>query len=101
MTTFCNGIHRIYIGDDKKVKLDDFVGKFVHVRYRYVEKTNFDVKCIKAPCGPVTEISVVIHDLAEVSVSENELRHYKTVCSPLPGVGGPSDETPHEKGVMP
>jgi hypothetical protein len=80
LTTYCDGIHSVYIKDDKKFNLQNYTGKFVNVSYRYVEEVNRDVKCIKAPCEPVTERRIVIEKIEEVSVSEDELMEFKTKC---------------------
>lgn len=83
LTTYCNGIHSIYVRDDKTANLEDYVNKFVHVRYAHIEEINFDVKCVRASCEPIIERKVIIKAIEEIRISEDKLREYETSCTEL------------------
>lgn len=54
----------IYINEPNN--LADYSGSYVDVKYKYVD-VNVDVRCIKAPCNPVTEKRVDI-----ISITKNK-----------------------------
>jgi hypothetical protein len=81
LTINCKGIHSVYIQGTKGLNLDNYLGKFVRVQYTYVEVKNYNVKCIKAPCGPLIERKVVISNISEIVVSQADLKMYQTRCS--------------------
>jgi hypothetical protein len=83
LTTYCHGIHSIYVKGGTEVKLDDYKGKFVQARYKYIEEINTNIQCITAPCEPVVEKIALIVELSAVEVSEAELMNYQTSCSNL------------------
>ena len=81
LTTYCKGMHSIYIKDTKKVNLDSYIDHFVRVRYSRIAEQRFDVQCVKVPCAPIYEANIVIQDLEEIAVSIEELAHYQTSCT--------------------
>ncbi len=83
LTTYCQGIHSIYAKASTEVQLNDYEGKFVQVRYKYIEEINTNIQCVTAPCEPVAEKIALIVALTAVEVSEGERMNYQTSCSNL------------------
>lgn len=54
LNVMCDGTHATYI-EESSADLSVFTKGYVHARYRYVERTTADVKCIKEPCPPVAD----------------------------------------------
>ena len=52
LTTYCTGIHRIFIHENSQFDLARYMNLYVHVRYRHVEETRH-VQCVKAPYPPI------------------------------------------------
>jgi len=63
----CDGIHQVYVRIPAALDLEQFVGKSVRARYRYVEQENPRTRCVRAPCPPVLERVLDITGLEEVS----------------------------------
>lgn len=82
LTTYCNGVHSVYLKHDPTRDLQKYAGQFVRVRYTYEEELVVDVKCLKAPCDPVTERRAVLQDIEAIAVSEKERRQYEATCTP-------------------
>ena len=81
LTISCKGIHRVFIHQDKKIKLEEFLGKFVQARYTYGDVKK-QVRCIKTPCNPITERKLLIHDIEIVLGSEEMRAQFETQCQP-------------------
>jgi hypothetical protein len=84
LETYCAGIHTIYIHDSPNLDLHDYVGKFVRVRYHYSTVLRHDIRCVRAPCGPIEETGIVIESIVDTAVSEEEQARYTTSCPEVP-----------------
>lgn len=80
LTTYCTGIHRIFIHENSQFDLARYMNLYVHVRYRHVEETRH-VQCVKAPCPPIKETRVVITHIEEVPLTEEERARYQRDCT--------------------
>jgi hypothetical protein len=83
LNVMCDGIHATYI-DTSDVDLAAFSKGFVSARYRYVERTTTDVKCVKEPCLPVRDRRVAIERLTTVAASADDARRAASDCR-VPG----------------
>jgi len=81
LTVSCKGIHRVFIHQNQKIHLEDFLGQFVQARYTYGDVRK-QVQCIKKPCNPITERKLLIHDLEIVLGSEEMRAQFETQCQP-------------------
>lgn len=81
LTVSCNGVHRVFIHQHKKINLEEFLGQFVQARYTYGDVRK-RVQCIKKPCNPITERKLIIHDLEKVVGSEQIRAQFETTCTP-------------------
>ncbi len=81
LTVFCKGVHRVFIHQHKKINLEEFLGQFVQVQYTYGDVKK-QVRCIKAPCNPITERKLIIQDLEIVLGSEEMRAQFETQCQP-------------------
>lgn len=82
LTTYCRGTHSIYVQPTAEFDPRDYAGKYVRVAYEHIEVQEGDIKCVRAPCGPVTVTSAVILKLEQIDVSEAELDEFRRTCSP-------------------
>src|SRR5262245_3315817 len=89
LTTYCRGIHRAYIDGGEDLDLERYLAVFVRARYTYVDRVPSDVKCVRAPCGPVTERRIVLAHVDEVPVRGEELTGYIDTCSIASSRPGP------------
>jgi hypothetical protein len=80
LVTYCSGIHTTYIHGSQNLDVHDYLGKFVHVRYRYIKVIRNDIRCVRAPCSPSEEVRIVLESIKEIAVSEEEQVHYTTTC---------------------
>jgi len=81
LTVSCKGIHRVFIHQNPKIHLEDFLGQFVQARYTYGDIKK-QVQCIKKPCNLITERKLLIHDLEVVLGSEEIRAQFETKCEP-------------------
>lgn len=81
LTVFCKGIHRVFIQQHKKIHLKEYSGHFVHARYTYGEVIK-RVKCINAPCNPITERKLFIQQLEKIVGSEEMRAQFEATCTP-------------------
>jgi hypothetical protein len=84
LETYCAGIHTIYVHDSPNLDLRDYVGKFVRVRYHYSKALRHNIRCVRAPCGPIEEVGIVIESIVDTAVSEEEQARYTTTCPEVP-----------------
>lgn len=80
MTTYCPGTHSVYVQPTTEIDLRDYAGKYVRVAYEHIEVQEANIKCVRAPCGPVTVTKAVVLKLEHVS--EAELDEFRKTCSP-------------------
>jgi hypothetical protein len=80
LTTYCTGIHRIFLHENSQFDLARYMNMYVRVRYRHVEEIRH-VQCVKAPCPPIKETRVVITDIEEVPLTEEERARYQRDCT--------------------
>ena len=57
----------LYVSADTDLDLENYVGKALIVEGKFIEETNYDTKCVKEPCIPMT--STVVH-LDNIKVRE-------------------------------
>lgn len=81
LTTYCRGTHSIYVQPTTELDLSDYAGKYVRVTYEHIEVQEADIKCVRAPCGPVTVTRAIILKLEQIDVSEAELDVFRKTCS--------------------
>ena len=81
LTTFCGGVHSVYAEGGDEVTLDKYVGTFVRAHYVYILKENPNIRCVQAPCGPMTERVALITSIERLSVSEAERLSYQHTCT--------------------
>ena len=79
LSVLCDGTHTTYL-DDTAIVLTPYLTEYVKARYRYVERTLDNVRCIQAPCGPVVERRIALERLTRVSVAPEEARSQVTKC---------------------
>ena len=84
LETYCAGIHTIYIHDSPNLALRNYAGKFVRVRYHYSTVLRHNIRCVRAPCGPIEETGIVIESITDTVVSEEEQARYTTTCPEVP-----------------
>jgi hypothetical protein len=82
LTTYCCGTHSIYVQPAAEFDLKDYVGKYVRVAYQHIEVREPNIRCVRAPCEPVTETRAVILELERIDVSEAELKELSRICPP-------------------
>ena len=83
LTTYCSGIHSIFIHENSQFDLARYTRMYVRVHYRHVEETRH-VQCVKAPCPPIKETTVVITHIEEVPITEEERARYERGCTAGP-----------------
>ena len=81
LTTFCDGVHSVYAEGSDEGMLDKYLGTFVRVHYLYILKENSNIRCVQAPCAPMTERVALITNIEQVSVSEAERLSYQRICT--------------------
>lgn len=79
LTVMCNGTHATYI-DDTGLDLSTYGDAYLHVRYRYVERTNADVRCVKEPCPPSRERRVAIERVTRLTTTPDEAGELARTC---------------------
>jgi hypothetical protein len=80
LTTYCTGLHRIFIHENSQFDLARYMNMYVRVHYRHIEETRH-VQCVKAPCPPIKETRVVITHIEEVLLTEEERASYQRDCT--------------------
>jgi hypothetical protein len=80
LTTYCTGIHRIFIHENSQFDLARYMNMYVRVHYRHIEETR-PVQCVKAPCPPMKETRVAITHIEEFSLTEEERARYQIDCT--------------------
>lgn len=81
LTTYCRGTDSIYV-QPTEIDLRDYAGKYVRVTYEHIKVQEAGIKCVRAPCGPVTVTRAVILKLEQIDMSEAELDEFRRTCSP-------------------
>jgi hypothetical protein len=79
LNVMCDGTHATYI-EEAGTDLDQYRGAYVSVRYRYVERTNADVRCVKEPCPPVRERRVALERVTRVAATPEDARDSARSC---------------------
>jgi hypothetical protein len=79
LNVMCNGTHATYI-ESSDTDLTMYSKGFVVARYRYVERTTTDAKCVKEPCLPVRDRRVAIERLTAVAASVEDARSAARDC---------------------
>ena len=83
LNVMCSGTHATYI-ESSDVDLTTYRTGFVTARYRYVERTTSDAKCVKEPCLPVRDRRVAIERLTIVAATDEDARLAARDCR-MPG----------------
>ena len=81
LTVVCNGTHTTYL-DDTTIDLPSYASGYVHARYRYIDRTLEDARCLRAPCGPVTERRIQLRKLRHVSMATEAADERARECEP-------------------
>jgi hypothetical protein len=79
LNVMCDGTHATYI-DAAAVDLAAYTKGFVSARYRYVERTTTDAKCVKGPCAPVRDRRIAIERLTVVTATDDDARNAARDC---------------------
>jgi hypothetical protein len=79
LTVLCSGTHTTYLADTT-VNPADFAKGYVQARYRYVERTVPDPKCVRAPCGPVIERLVALDKVTPVAATPEQAAEIARDC---------------------
>ncbi len=79
LNVMCNGTHATYI-DDTGPDLSTYRDAYLRVRYRYVERTNADVRCVKEPCPPSRERRVAIERITRLPATPDEAGEMARTC---------------------
>lgn len=82
LTTYCGGMHSIYVQPTTQIDLGAYIGHYVRVVYGHIDVQEAHIKCVRAPCRPVTVSKAVILEIDKVEVSEEELDEFRRTCSP-------------------
>jgi hypothetical protein len=80
LTTYCTGMHRIFLHEHGQFDLARYINMYVRVQYRHVEETRH-VQCVKAPCPPIKETRIVITHIEEMLLTEEERARYQIDCT--------------------
>ena len=89
LTVLCTGTHSTYL-DDTKLDLASYDKRFVRARYRYIDRTVPDPRCVKAPCRNITERRIALDKVTVVDVTPEQAAQSTRECStdtPEGGVG--------------
>jgi hypothetical protein len=79
LNVMCDGTHATYI-EGTAVDLAAFTKGFVSARYRYVERTTTDAKCVQGPCPPVRDRRISIERLTVVTATDGDARDAARDC---------------------
>jgi hypothetical protein len=82
LTVLCRGTHSTYLADTT-FDLAGYENRFVQARYRYVDRTIPDPKCVKAPCPPVTERRIALDKVTPVDVTPEQAAQSVRECQLL------------------
>jgi hypothetical protein len=79
LTVRCDGTHSTYI-NDTGIDLSKYNKTYVSARYRYVERTALDARCVKGPCAPVRDRRIALERLTAVTATEEDARLMARAC---------------------
>lgn len=79
LTVSCEGVHRVFIHQQKDLQLEEYVGHFIEVRYTYGEVKK-QIQCITTPCHAITERRILIQNLKRSVVSEEKRKQFEINC---------------------
>jgi hypothetical protein len=80
LTVLCTGTHSTYL-DDTTLDLPSYDKRFVRARYRWVDRTIPDPRCVKAPCRAVTERRISLEKVTVVDVTPEQAAESTRACS--------------------
>ena len=81
LTVHCSGTHTTYL-DATSLDLERYARGFVHARYKYVDRTIPDPKCVLAPCANVTERLIALEQLTAVNATAEDAARSARECQP-------------------
>jgi len=81
LTILCRGRHSVYL-EPGDVDPALYSKAYIQARYRYVDRVNENVACVRAPCAPVTERRILLERVDLVAPSETAVRAAVDRCEP-------------------
>ena len=88
LTVLCSGTHTSYLADGT-VDPAPYEKGYVQARYRYVERTVPDPKCVSAPCGPIIERLIALDKITPVTATPEQAAQISRDCKGSLPASGP------------
>lgn len=86
LTTYCDETQSIYLQQTAAIDLREYLNHYVRVTYATKEVTQPHIKCVRAPCEPVTVTKAVIVEIEKTDTTDERLRNLPTSCTPIEAV---------------
>jgi hypothetical protein len=79
LSVTCRGTHTTYL-DETAIDLTQYADRYVSARYRYVERTVPNPRCVKAPCGPIQERRLSLERVTVLPITVEAARERGRRC---------------------
>ncbi|MGH8507258.1 MAG: hypothetical protein ACREVH_00855 [Gammaproteobacteria bacterium] len=83
LTTYCGETQSIYLQQTAAIDLREYLNHYVRVTYATKEVTQPHIKCVLAPCGPVTVAKAVILEIEKTDTTDERLSNLPASCTPI------------------
>lgn len=83
LTTYCDETQSIYLQRTAAIDLREYLDHYVRVTYATKEVAQPHIKCVLAPCRPVTVTMAVIVEIEKTDLTNERLRTIPTSCTPI------------------
>lgn len=80
LTILCAGPHTTYL-DSSSIDLAAYEKGHVQARYRYVERSIPDPKCVAAPCAPILERLIALDKVTPVAATPEQASQIARDCT--------------------